>query len=75
MVYNSVAVCVSVTGFFNRNLFEFLLQGFPNEGKGCVWRGRGNQKFYLEKGGGGYFLPGEGNMTRNDFDNLNQFKS
>ena len=37
--------------------------------------GEGIRNFTWRRGGGGYFLPGEGNMTRNDFDNLNQFKS
>ena len=40
----------------------------------CV-EGERESEILLGEGGGGYFLPGEGNMTRNDFDNLNQFKS
>ena len=34
-------------------------------------RGEGNQNFH----GGGIFLPGEGNLRRSDFDDLNLLQS
>ena len=45
------------------------MQGFPNSGKAV---GVGGE---LEILLGGFFLPGEGNLRRSDFDNLNLFQS
>ena len=72
MVYNSVTVCFSDRFLQQKFILNFLLQGFPNSNK--VWvreRGGGNWKFYWE----GIFLPGEGNLRRSDFDNLNLFQN
>ena len=44
------------------------MQGFPNSGKGWgevkspQWGGE-NQKFYCGRKEGGFFLPGEGNLS------------
>ena len=60
--------------------FVPLMQGFPNSGKGWEevkspqWGGE-NQKFYCGRKGGAFFLPGEGNLSMSDFDNLNLFQS
>ena len=57
--------------------FVPLVWGFPNSGKGWgevnspQWGGK-NQKCYW---GGGFFLPGEGNLRMSDFDNSNLFQS
>ena len=42
------------------------------DGMGGVGGGEGIRNFTWR---GGILLPGEGNMRRNDFDNLNLFKS
>ena len=47
---------------------SFLLQCFPNSGKGCWGRGRGELQILWE---GWIFLPGEEeNLRRSDFDQL-----
>ena len=54
------------------------LDSFPNRSKGFgVVRpppSRGESEI-LPGGGGGDFLPGEGNLRRSDFDNSNPFQS
>ena len=56
-----------------------VYQGFRNSGKGCVCvfggGGAGQGKGVLEILLGETFLPGEGNLRRSDFEDLNLFQS
>ena len=60
---------------------SFLLQSFPNSGKGftCVCEAGGEEVRGLfgigNFTGEWFFLPSEGNLRRSDFDNLKLFKS